>query len=318
MPASFVAAQDQALGAYGVKAESRMVRSAAGPAHVLVCGSGPAVVMVHGLGAPSALWAPLLALLADFTVYAVDLPGHGLTPPTRPGPTPQTLRRAMTKFLQGTLDQLPMPAGVPVVGNSLGSLCSTWLGLEDPVRVGALVHVGCPALIAGASAPLPMRLGSVGGIGPLLLKLRRATRAQMQALALSLGDSLRDHPALSDLLVAQDAIPGYKESLRDLSRSLVRIRGARPEPSLTTHQLAEVRQPVQLVWGDHDPFGPLDVARRAAAALPDVRLQIIQGGHAPWLTSADQVAAPVRDFLGESAARISPKPTDTLDAPAST
>ena len=253
--------------------------------------------MVHGLGACSVLWVPLLAELSGFTFYAIDLPGHGLTPALDRGLESTELRRTMVTFLSGALDSLELQAPATFIGNSLGSLCSTWLALDRPERVRALVHIGSPAVTAGASAPLGMRIGSVGGLGPALLNLRPPSRRQMEALAGALHDSLRGSPELSDVLVAQDEGPGFKDTLRRLTRSLVRVRGARPEVALTSEKLGELKQPVQLVWGDNDPFGPLDIAYAAWAAIPDAQLEVVPGGHAPWFTSAPAVASPVRSFL---------------------
>ena len=299
--ARFRRAQERALAAYGLAFESRTVETPSGSAHVLVAGAGPPLLMVHGLGAPSALWAPLLSELTGFTVHAVDLPGHGLTPAGDHRLCREALRATATRFLSGVMESLALPRGVPIVANSLGSLWATWLALDEPERVGALVHVGCPALILGASAPLAMRLGSAGGVGPLLLNLRRPTRRQMFALAGLLGDSLHDHPRLADVLVAQDRMPGYKPTLRQLSRALIRVRGARPELALTAPELERVDHPVQLIWGDRDPFGDLNHAYACFAAFRHAALQVVGGGHAPWLSAAPEIGEAARRWLDRHA-----------------
>lgn len=294
-PPSFAAAQRRALDAYAVAAESQMVPTAFGPVHVLISGEGPEILMVHGLGACSALWAPLLGQLGGVKIYAVDLPGHGLTPRGSLGLGPRDLRATMTRFLRGVMDALGFGQPATLVGNSLGSLCANWVALDRPESVSALAHIGCPALIMGASAPLGMRIGAVGGIGPALLKLRRPTRRQMEGLAALLGDTLKSHPDLAELLVAQDAVPGYQDTVRAITRSLVRLRGARPELVLGAGELRQITRPVQLVWGDADPFGPAEIAYATWKALPEARLDLVSGGHAPWLTNAPAVA----DHLGK-------------------
>ena len=67
--------------------------------------------------------------------------------------------------------------------------------------------------------------------------------------------------------------------------------------ALAVSVLSGVRQPVQLVWGDHDPMGSTKVARQVAETLPDAELHILEGGHAPWLTQPDKVAALATAFL---------------------
>ena len=60
------------------------------------------------------------------------------------------------------------------------------------------------------------------------------------------------------------------------------------------------RSQCQFAWGDQDPFGGLDVARRAVDTLPDARLHIIGGGgHLPWFDDAPGVARLFAAFLDE-------------------
>ena len=87
-------------------------------------GSGAPLVLVHGLGSARSTWLPLLPALArHYDVIAVDLPGHGDTPPlprTEPA-TPGRLAKRLVRFL----DELGLDRP-HVMGNSLGG----WVGLE--------------------------------------------------------------------------------------------------------------------------------------------------------------------------------------------
>lgn len=73
----------------------------------------------------------------------------------------------------------------------------------------------------------------------------------------------------------------------------------RPEIALTGRQLAEVDHPVQMIWGENDPFGSPAVARRAVGFLRDGELHIVPGGHAPWFRQAERVGDLAMQFLGE-------------------
>jgi pimeloyl-ACP methyl ester carboxylesterase len=87
-------------------------------------GTGPALVLLHGLGSSRAVWDPITPALAQcFDVIALDLPGFGDSPPLAPGdePTPARLAGAVAE----TLDSLAV-ATPHVVGNSLGG----WVALE--------------------------------------------------------------------------------------------------------------------------------------------------------------------------------------------
>ncbi len=58
---------------------SSTFRVVGGRAQVLVSGEGSPVILVNGIGTPAAMWAPLMAKLPGLRLYAVDLPGFGLT-----------------------------------------------------------------------------------------------------------------------------------------------------------------------------------------------------------------------------------------------
>lgn len=260
---------------------------------MLTHGEGPAVLMVNGVGTPAAMWAPLVAQLRGVTVHAVDLPGFGLSDVA--DAEVAGIRERLTGFLLHVLDALELER-TAVIANSLGALATTWLALEHPERVSALVHVGCPALILGTSAPLPMRLLALPGVGAALASLRPPSPAQVTEM----GKMVHEHPLpheLVDLLVETERLPQFERTFRPMLRQLLQLRGARPEVALTGEQLSAVRQPVALVWGDDDPFGSPAVAEQAAAALPSAELHVVPGGHVPWVHHADDVAPVVMSFL---------------------
>ena len=64
-------------------------------------GSGRPLLLVHGLGGSWRSWEPILdRLAAERDVIAVDLPGHGDTPPLAGRTSVYTLADALTAFLQ--------------------------------------------------------------------------------------------------------------------------------------------------------------------------------------------------------------------------
>lgn len=80
-------------------------------------GAGEPLLLIHGLGGSWRTWTPILDdLAAEREVIAVDLPGHGETPPLTGESSIDTLADAVTSFLDDNdLD------GVDVVGNSMGA-----------------------------------------------------------------------------------------------------------------------------------------------------------------------------------------------------
>lgn len=63
--------------------------------------------------------------------------------------------------------------------------------------------------------------------------------------------------------------------------------------------LAKIRTPVYFLWGEEDPFGGADIARRFVKHLPNAELELLLGvGHAVWIDDPDHAAATTRRFLG--------------------
>jgi pimeloyl-ACP methyl ester carboxylesterase len=313
---AFEAAQAPVLDDFGVSAESRYIEVPVldGRAHVLVAGEGPPVVMLNGIGTPAAMWAPLMARLEGHALYAVDLPAYGLTdaPPTEPS----DLRAHAVGFLESVLDGLGLERPA-FISNSLGSLWTLWLAMDRPQRVGAMAHVGCPALAPGTSAPLPMRMLSTRVLGPLLMRLQPPSLKQVEQLS----KMVRQYPLppeIAEAILATERMPGFERTFRSNLNSLLRLRGARPQSALTESELSAVAQPSLLIFAGQDPFGADRAGRRLAKALPDAELHISEGGHCPWLNEAEQIAEWVNRFLERTAstssmagARLQGEPRDS-------
>ena len=302
----FKAAQTRLLERFGVIAESRFydVPALSGPVHVLTTGAGPPVLLVPGFSDPAAMWAPLMGrLLHGFTVHAVDRPCFGLTGTAEY--TTDTFRALATDFLAQVLDALEI-ARAPIVGNSIGSLWSTWLAIDRPERVVSLAHIGTPAFILGTSAPLPMRLMSVPPLGWALMRLSPPSPKTVDRFTRIVGEDLSGVPELRDLLVAAQRLPGAGKATRELLHAAVRVSGPRPEIAMNERDLGRVRRPVMLVWGAHDVFGAAETGRRASQLIPDSEFVLIpDGGHIPWVRNPGDVAAALAPFLGRTAGSAS-------------
>ena len=299
---AFLEAQRRMLSRHGVGAESRFVRVPAvdGRAHVLEVGEGPELVMLNGMGTPAAMWAPLMAEIEGRRLLAVDLPAYGLTDTVRG--FADHLRANAVSFLEDTLDALDL-SRPDILANSLSSLWTIWLALERPERVGAMVHVGCPAATPGTVPPLPLRLQSIRPLGRLLVRLQPPSPGQVEQLAKMVGEHPLE-PELVDLLVATERLPGFLDTLLSTLNAMLRLRGYRPEMELTGGELARVEQSNLLVWGSRDPFGSSEAGARMAAAMPDASIRLVDGGHAPWLDEPERVGGLATAFLGRADGRL--------------
>jgi pimeloyl-ACP methyl ester carboxylesterase len=296
---AFLDAQQRVLDRYGVAAQRRFVELPAtgGQAQVLVAGEGAPLVMVIGGGVPAAIWAPLMGQITDRTLYAIELPGFGLTDPTTYHH--DTIRQTAVAYLANVLDVLDLGSG-QFVTQSMGSQWTAWLASDQPGRVTAQVMIGCPAFFLGTSAVLPFRLASVPGLGPLLMALQKPSAKNAERLMRVVGEDPAGLDELRDVLVAAQRLPACVPSLLALMRAVMRWTRPRPAILTTPSQLRGINHPVRLIWGERDSFGPPDAGRRIAELIPDADLHVVPGGHAPWFHGADQVAGLTREFLKET------------------
>jgi pimeloyl-ACP methyl ester carboxylesterase len=90
-----------------------------------------------------------------------------------------------------------------------------------------------------------------------------------------------------------------------LSHMYLAMRFGRPrqENFLTETELRAISAPVLMIWGDEDPYGDPDIGRRAAEVIPDARLEVMPGRHAPFLDDPARCAALIDDLLSRTTAR---------------
>jgi pimeloyl-ACP methyl ester carboxylesterase len=291
----FLEAQAETLSWAGVEAEDRFVdlESLQGAAHVLVAGDGPPLVMLNGIGTPAVMWAPLMSRLSGFRIHAIDLPGYGLTDP--PPERPADIRAHAVAFIEGALDGLGLERPA-IVGNSLGSLWAMWTAIERSERIGPMVHVGCPALAPGTSAPLPMRLLSTRAPGATILKVQRPSPRQVR----SLSRVVNQHPLppeIASAILATERMPAFERTFRWNLRALLRLRGASPRYAITLAQLRQISQRTLLIFARQDPMGSEPAGRRMGKAMPGAELRICEGGHSPWLNEPERIARWIEAFL---------------------
>jgi pimeloyl-ACP methyl ester carboxylesterase len=298
----FKSAQHAVLTRYGVDAESTFLEIDAvkGKTHVLTAGDGPPLVFVPGFADPAAMWVPLMAELEGFRMYAVDRPCFGLTGSATL--EADSIRRLAVDFLEQALDALQLDSPL-FIGNSIGSQWTFWLAIDRPNRVSAMTHAGCPATILGTAAPLPMRLMSVEPVGKMLMGMAEPSPDQVKKFAAMAKVDLSQAPEIVDLLVAAQNLPNAGTAIRNVLRATVGLFGPRPEVILGPEELEMVGQPVQFIWGEHDPFGDITIGKSAAKIVLRSEFHLVPGvGHLPWFPNPDVVSRIAKPFLEKHAA----------------
>lgn len=112
------------------------------------------------------------------------------------------------------------------------------------------------------------------------------------------GETVGRYPELIDVHVAAGSDPIASEAAERELKALIRgFTGFRSNLVFTEEELSRVEQPTLLVWGDHDPIGGLDAARRAKEAIPHAELTVVATGHVPWWGEPYRSATVIAEFL---------------------
>ena len=251
-------------------------------------GTGPKLLLVHGLGSTRNAWAPVLPLLAPHReLIILDLPGHGTSPDEEDSGTFAGLVRSVGGFLdaQGL-------AGVDMVGSSLGA--RVVLELARQGGVGAVVALdpggfwqGWERTLAGTSLVASASLLRFSN--PLIPALARnpvsrsALLAQLSARPWALDGDLvaRELTSLAETATVDSLI-------RDLTTG-----PAQKGPAATDSG------PITIGWGAHDRLCLPQQAHRAQAAFPSARLHWFKhSGHFPMWDEPDAAAQVILDATG--------------------
>jgi pimeloyl-ACP methyl ester carboxylesterase len=257
-------------------------------------GSGPVIVLVHGLTSTSATWANVLPYLAEqFTVIAPDLLGHGESAKPRGD-------YSLGAYASGVRDLL-IALGherATFVGHSLGGGVAMQLAYQFPEHCDRLVLVSSGGL--GREIGLLLRAATLPGselVLPLLVndQLIGAGRAVGRLLGrvglrvhTDLGEVLRGHASLSD----GEARSAFLHTLRTIVDPL----GQRVDASDRLYLAQAV--PFLVMWGERDPIIPVEHARAAHRLVPGSRLEIFpDAGHFPHLDDPLRFVRLLTDFM---------------------
>jgi pimeloyl-ACP methyl ester carboxylesterase len=223
-----------------------------------VTGSGPPLILLHGLYGSGRWWSRNVpAFAANFRTYTVDLPGFGQS------------RQARWSRLDGTADRLAdwiTAEGLSrahVAGHSLGGAVAARLAARHPDRIDRLMLVNAAIRSqgtrrrVGAMHVVPTIRGDAAGFAPLLVR-----------------DLLRSHPR-SFVTAAVDALQ------TDWGAHLTRITA-----------------PTLVVWGEGDTLTPLVLGHAIAETVMDAQLIVLpNAGHNPMWECAEAFNAEVLRFL---------------------
>jgi pimeloyl-ACP methyl ester carboxylesterase len=230
-------------------------------------GAGTPVILIHGLGGSSDWWRHNIdALAAEHLVAAVDLIGFGRNRLfLKRSSLPLTFVEIAALLARWI--ESSFAQGVHLVGNSMGGHIALHIASTRPDLVRSLVLVD--------STGIPFALEPAAHVRELVVPSGALSFARMLA-----HDIFRSGPTSVLLSLAR--------LLRDDARPLMR----------------NIRMPVLLMWGDHDPLVPLKYANEMAELMPQARLVVLpQAGHVPMWDNAPAFNRELLTFLRDIEAK---------------
>jgi pimeloyl-ACP methyl ester carboxylesterase len=276
---------------------------ARGPVHVAdFGGSGPTLLLIHGLGGSYLNWLSVAPMLADdHRVFAVDLPGFGLSRAAGRRSTVSANLGAVVRTI-GSLASRP----VILMGNSMGGLLSLALSATHPELVAGQVLVD-PAL----SRPRGQRVSLDPFLRQyLLLYLPSLAVWQLGLIARRAGAEVIVRRVLTDCTVDLERIDpavfeahveferrrieedSWREPLRDAVHSLLRLMTERER---IEGWIRQTTVPTLLMHGVADRVVPFRSAAAAADLRPDWEFHALEDvGHVPMMEAPDRVVRSMR------------------------
>lgn len=261
--------------------------------HYVDQGSGPPIVMVHGLGGQLRNFTyALTERLQGHRLIVVDRPRSGYSD-AAPGPEPDI--RAQARLVVRLIEQLGLERPL-LVGHSLGGAVSLAAALAAPHRIGAL------ALLAPLSQ-VEERVPDAFRIIERRSEFGRSLLARVYGVPVG---RLTQRFTLREIF-APDPVPadfptrgGGLLALRpdSMKAAMFEIAAARDDLAAIVPRYREIGLPVHILFGREDALlDPERHGRLTANQLPRGRFEMIEGGHMLPVTHPDETARFIRAAL---------------------
>ena len=268
-----------------------------GHVRVVDVGSGPALVLLHGLGGNWRNWAANISVLSQsHRVVALDLPGFGCSEPYTGA---VTIERYVDTVVE-LLDRLGIER-TTFVGNSLGGLLTIETAARHPDRVGAAILVGSGGIPMTSLRHRLIAIPQARAVNYLLRRprARRAVARGDRARRLIAGMVFHDPRTIPEDLVA-DALNGLGapafRAVFDAGQSYdARVRAP------------HVACPTLVLWGREDRLLPVAMGEELHRLIPDSRLVVWNAtGHCPMIENPARFHDLVTAFSAETAEKLPP------------
>jgi len=248
--------------------------------HVRDVGEGPPLLLINGLGAHTAMWAPVERQLAGLRLISYDSPGVGDSPAAFPPPSIPMLADLLAKLLHN----LNLPR-VDVLGYSFGGAVAQQLAYRHADRVRRLV----------LAATMPGRGGVLGewkSLTHAYNPLRYYSRSYYER---SIGDLAGGQARWNETFRRRHGAERLAKRPHPISY-YTQIAVLSPWSSLPW--LDRISAPTLVLSGDDDPLVPPANSFLLASHLRRARLILIPGeGHLLLFDDSGKAHEAIREFL---------------------
>jgi pimeloyl-ACP methyl ester carboxylesterase len=260
-------------------------------------GSGPALLLLHGMGCDHTTWSPVIRRLARrYTVIAPDLLGHGLSDKPRAD-------YSVGGYANGMRDLLTVLGidKVTVVGHSLGGGVAMQFAYQFPERTERMVLVA-PGGLGPEVTPIIRAVtlpGFRAAMGVVTLPgLRQLTLSTLRGLSRSTVPGARD---LDEIACIVDGLkdPGQRRALQHVVRACVDLKGQ----IITMVDRAYLTQemPMCVIWGTHDRVIPSHHADHVKRIAETAHVSMVgNAGHFPHKDQPDQFVKTLNRFISST------------------
>jgi pimeloyl-ACP methyl ester carboxylesterase len=255
---------------------------------VALAGTGPSVLLIHGLFVDHETWSGVAELLAsDFQIIAPDLPGSGESEKPPPG----RFEYGIESFAEAMAD---LHAGLAlgrtaVVGHGLGGAVALTLAARHPELVERLVLIA--PLCDPGNFDLRSRIGLWPVLGGFVFKQlwgRQSFRRFFRSAMVTAGAR-----------VPNDRLDRYFEAFSSpLARgaALATLRATLDTRTLLA-RTSRLTTPTLVLWGQEDRVSPAQAGQRLARQISGAGFELLPTGHAPQEERPAELAAILGRFL---------------------
>jgi len=253
-------------------------------------GTGPHVILIHGWGWSSHVWAPLASKLAqDNTVTLIDLPGYGKNQQSNA----LTLSECIDD-LSDTIDSLLKPdEQATLIGWSLGGMLAIQLASINPTKISGVMTLASNIQFTSSEKwPQAMDSSTFEHFQGFVAQ-QPVKRSLLRFYAIQAQDCLPSPQAAQWLkkTLTLNPLPQHRALISGLDM-LAKINVG---TLITT-----LNCPVTMIFGEHDPLIPVDATEDIGLNCPEVQLVIIKdGSHSFWLTDQQTIVDSLKVMQNE-------------------